>query len=221
MRKLITIIGAFVLGFGLCGCSKIKETPKLEVRPNTTQVVLLEEEVETETETEVVETEEELTEEKFIEQAKEYLSQYMEESMVVKIITWAIDAGILSALFAISLKYRKYKHTTTEDLIKGFKTDVETKLKESFDKMSVEEIKKVVDKVDDLEASLETIMKVLVLAQDTSTKGRATLIDFLGSKTDSREVREATREVKKTLIEEETKAKEINDKVSTEYQEIF
>ena len=80
-------------------------------------VTVLAEEPEPEPEV-VEETEQEPTLDEFKAEVQAWMSQYMEESLVVKIITWMVDAGVLSALFVVYLKYRKYKHTTIEDLTK-------------------------------------------------------------------------------------------------------
>lgn len=179
------------------------------------------EEPEPPVEVEPVEVETEPTLDDFKLEVENYLSQYMEESMVAKIITWLIDAGVLTALFAVYLKYRKYKHTTIEDLLTQFKDKMGVWLKENFDKLSAEEIAKLENAIDNLEKSNETIMKVLVLSQDNTAKGKAALIEYLGSKTDSKEVKEAATQVTETLEEQEKVKNEVNEKVAGEYKEIF
>ena len=167
------------------------------------------------------EAEPEPTLDDFKAEVSDWLSQYMEESMVVKIITWMIDAGVLTALFAVYLKYRKYKHTTIEDLTKQFGDKVGVWLKENFDKLSAEQIDKIKQSVDDLEKSNETIMKVLVLMQDNTAKGKAALIEYLGSKTDSPEIKQAVTDVSNTLEEQEKVITEVKSKVQGKYESIF
>lgn len=183
-------------------------------------VTVLAEEPEPEPEV-VEETEQEPTLDEFKAEVQAWMSQYMEESLVVKIITWMVDAGVLSALFVVYLKYRKYKHTTIEDLTKYFGDKVGIWLKENFDKLSEEQIAKITKSVDDLEKSNETIMKVLVLMQDNTAKGKAALIEYLGSKTDSEEVKEATEQVATVLDEQEKTNAKVKAKVSGEYEDIF
>lgn len=171
---------------------------------------------------EVVEEEEvEPTLDDFKLEVENWLSQYMEESLVVKIITWLIDAGVLSALFVVYLKYRKYKHTTIEDLTKQFGDKIGVWLKENFDKLSEEQLDTINKNINDLEKSNETIMKVLVLMQDNTAKGKAALIEYLGSKTESQEVKNAVDEVNVALEEQEKVKAEVVDKVSGDYEEIF
>ena len=175
-----------------------------------------------EPEAEVVEEQEtEPTLDDFKAEVQTWLEQYMEESLVVKIITWLVDAGVLSALFVVYLKYRKYKHTTIEDLTKQFGDKVGIWLKENFDKLSEEQIAKITKSVEDLEKSNETIMKVLVLMQDNTAKGKAALIEYLGSKTDSEEVKKAATIVTATLDEQVKLSNKVKAKVSGEYEEIF
>ena len=157
----------------------------------------------------------------FKAEVEAWLSQYMEESMVVKIITWLVDAGVLSALFVVYLKYRKHKSMTIEDLLNQYKAKMGEWLKENFDKLSKNEIDKLTNAIDNLEKSNETIMKVLVLMQDNTAKGKAALIEYLGSKTDSKEVESAVNEVSQALEEQEKAVAEVKDKVSGNYEEIF
>jgi len=201
MKKVFKVIVLVVLSFLLLGMP----------------VVAFAEEVEPP----VVEEEKEPTIDDFKAEVQAWMSQYMEESMVIKIINWLVDAGVLSALFIVYLKYRKHKNTTIEDMIKQFGDKIGVWLKENFDKLSEEQIATINENIAKLEDSNETIMKVLVLMQDNTAKGKAALIEFLGSKTESKEVKEAVKDVNEKLEEQEKITQEIKDKVSGEYEEIF
>lgn len=157
----------------------------------------------------------------FKAEVQAWMNQYMEESLVVKIITWMVDAGVLSALFVVYLKYRKHKSMTIEDLLNEYKAKMGEWLRENFDKLSVEQIDKINASLDSLEQSNETIMKVLVLMQDNTAKGKAALIEYLGSKTDNKEVKEAAIEVSQVLEEQEKTNAEVKEKVAGDYKEIF
>jgi len=157
----------------------------------------------------------------FKAEVQAWMSQYMEESLVVKIITWMVDAGVLSALFVVYLKYRKHKSMTIEDMLNEYKAKMGEWLKENFDKLSVEQIDKINESLATLEQSNETIMKVLVLMQDNTAKGKAALIEYLGSKTDSKEVKDAAEEVSQVLEEQEKATAEVKDKVAGDYEAIF
>lgn len=157
----------------------------------------------------------------YVEEIKAFMSKYIDSALVANIITWLTETGIMSALVVVWAKYSKYKSKTVDEMIDVFKNEIDGYLKESFDKLSEGEIKNIINNIDKLEESNETIMKVLVLMQDTSTKGKAALIDFLGSKTSSKEIKEASEEVAKALEKEQEKADEINSAVAGEYKEIF
>ncbi len=218
MRKYLSVIFVVLLClFSFLKPIKLYADEVDEVEEVEEEVVEVVEETEETVEqpTEIVNEIED--EETFKEIAQEFLNKYLEESMVSKIITWAADAGVLTALFFVYRKYSKYKHTTIEDMIKMFKDQMEKWLKEQTDKLSKEEISKITNAINDLENSNETIMKVLVLMQDNTAKGKAALIEYLGSKTDSREVKEAAVEVSEKLEEIKKKDEEINEAVKDDY----
>ena len=147
--------------------------------------------------------------------------KYIERDTVQKIISWLTDAGVLASLFVVYLKYRKYKKNTVEEVISAVKKEIGDYLTENFEKLSQDEIDKVKQAIKSLESSNEVIMKVLVLMQDNTAKGKTALIDYLGSKTESDEVKQATEDVKETLEQQEEIREEAFEKVEKDYQEIF
>lgn len=163
----------------------------------------------------------EMTEEEFKLAIEDYLSQYIERDTVQKIIGWLTDAGVLASLFVVYLKYRKYKKNTVEEVIGAVKKEIGDYLTKNFEKLSQDEIDKVKQAIKSLESSNEVIMKVLVLMQDNTAKGKTALIDYLGSKTESDEVKQATEDVKETLEQQEEIREEAFEKVEKDYQEIF
>lgn len=167
-------------------------------------------------ETEVVETEE-----KFAEKVKNYVAQYTGESLAIKIVGWLVDAGVLSGMFVVWLKYRKYKHNTVEEVIGAVKSEVGTYTKEAINSLSESQIKSIIDKVGDLEGAVETIMKVLVLMQDTTAEGKVALLDYLGSKTNNPEIKEQASDEKEKIEEQIKKDEVVRDKVANDYEEIF
>lgn len=167
------------------------------------------------------EAEEEVTEEKFADKVKEYVGQYTGETLAIKIVGWLVDAGVLSGMFVVWLKYRKYKHNTVEEVIGAVKAEVGDYTKQAIDSLSEEEIKKIIDKVGDLENSIEVIMKVLVLMQNNTPEGKVALLDYLGSKTNNKEVKEQAVEEKAKIEEKIKKDDEVREKVAGDYEEIF
>lgn len=165
--------------------------------------------------------EEEITEEAFKEKIQAYLTNFMSESMVAKIIGWLVDAGVLTALLGIYLKYRKYKHNSLEDVVKSTKEMIDENLQKSIDNLSKEKIDKLVKSIETLEQANETIMKVLVLMQDNTSKGKVALLEYLGSKTNNEEVKEAVKDTQEELENALAKKEEVESKVKDEYKEIF
>ena len=170
---------------------------------------------------ESTEPEEVESEEKFTEKVKDYLSQYVGDNLAIKIVGWLVDAGVLSGMFVVWLKYRKYKHNTVEEVIGAVKEEVGAYTKDAINSLSEKEIKSIVDKVADLENATETIMKVLVLMQDTTPEGKVALLDYLGSKTNNKEIQEQAKAEKNKIENQIEKDDEIRKKVADDYEEIF
>lgn len=170
-------------------------------------------------ETEVAEVTE--TEETFAQKVKEYVAQYAGESLAIKIVGWLVDAGVLSGMFVVWLKYRKYKHNTVEEVIGAVKSEVGEYTKNTIQGLSETQIKSIIDKVGDLEGAVETIMKVLVLMQDTTPEGKVALLDYLGSKTNNTEIKEQAADEKEKIEKQIEKEEEVRDKVADDYEEIF
>lgn len=157
----------------------------------------------------------------FTEKVKDYLSQYVGDNLAIKIVGWLVDAGVLTGMFAVWLKYRKYKHNTVEEVIGAVKDEVGKYTKDAINSLSEKEIKSIVDKVADLENATETIMKVLVLMQDTTPEGKVALLDYLGSKTNNQEIKEQAETEKNKIENQIEKDDEIRKKVADDYEEIF
>ena len=194
-----------------------------ETHVESEEIAQNEEVVETPTETQDPQDtqEEEITEETIKAKIEGYLANFMSESMVAKIIGWLVDAGVLGALLGIYLKYRKYKHNSLEDVVKSTKEMIDENLQKSIDNLSKEKIDKLVKSIETLEQANETIMKVLVLMQDNTSKGKVALLEYLGSKTQNEEVKEAVKDTQEELENALAKKEEVQSKVKDEYKEIF
>lgn len=174
-------------------------------------------------EPEVTEVEEEMTEEEksALAEIKSKLSERLDEQKVESIIKWCFDSGILLALLGVYIKYRKAKYKTVEDIANLLKDLVKKYIKENFDELSKDQIASLVNGLDKVEKSTETIMKVLVLMQDNTKQGKIALLDFLGSKTDSKDVKDASKEVTEELEKQEAKDAEVKKEVEGDYEKIF
>lgn len=169
----------------------------------------------------VVEETEEMTEEDFKKAIEDYLAQYIERDTIQKLIGWLTDAGVLASLFFVYLKYRKYKHTTIEDIVNETKKEVGKYLTENFDKLSKEQVDKINEQLEKATESLNVMMKVLALSQDSSTKGKLALIEYLGENAQNKEVKETVKEVSDSLNEQKEIKEEVFEKVEKEYTQIF
>lgn len=222
MRKLMKFGCLVAIILFMCSFYAVLGTVKAENVED--EETLVEEEIPLESEENALNediTEEDITEEDVKEKIQAYLTNFMSESMVAKIIGWLVDAGVLTALLGIYLKYRKYKHNSLEDVVKSTKEMIDENLQKSIDNLSKEKIDKLVESINTLEQANETIMKVLVLMQDNTSKGKVALLEYLGSKTKNEEVKEAVKDTQEELENALAKKEEVESKVKDEYKEIF
>lgn len=168
-------------------------------------------------------SEEELTEEekKALDEVKGWLSEHLNKQAVANIITWVSEAGVLTGLLTIYIKYNKFKGKTIEDLINLFKSEMQKWLEENFAKLSEEQISLLVNRLSKVEMGQETVMKVLVLMQDSTKEGKIALLDFLGSKTENKEVKEAAADLSAELEQQKAKEDEVKEAVKNDYEKIF
>ena len=158
-----------------------------------------------------------LTEEGFTEKIREFFEQYLSADMVANIINWAIDSGLLIALFGVYLKYRKYKSLSSEEIAKKVDDRIKQELKESFEKLSEEQLQGLINKVNSYEDVLNTLEKALILSQDKTAEGKKALLDLISEKTNSSEVKKEASNVKDKVVEEQKTIDEIQEKVKDNY----
>jgi len=199
MKKLI------VLPFALFGLTLIPRSDTLATHAESEEVV----EVENEEEKEA------------LDEIKAKLSEHLDKELVEDIFKYVFDGTLGLALVGIYIKYRKGKVKTLEDVAKLLEKLVADYIKANFEKLSEEQIKAIKEGLDKVTESNETIMKVLVLMQDSTSKGKVALLDFLGSKTNNKEVKNAAEEVTKEIEKQDEKKEEVNKAVEGEYKDIF
>ena len=158
-----------------------------------------------------------LTEEGFTEKIREFFEQYLSADMVANIINWAIDSGLLIALFGVYLKYRKYKSLSSEEIAKKVDDRIKQELKESFEKLSEEQLQQLINKVNSYGDVLNTLEKALILSQDKTAEGKKALLDLISEKTNSSEVKKEASNVKEKVVEEQKTIDEIQEKVKDNY----
>ena len=164
--------------------------------------------------------EEEMTEEQFTEKMKEFLSQYLNENIVAEIITWAYNTGLLTVLMTLYIKSRKYKGKSAQEIQELVKQDIPSLVKECFNKMSVEHLQAIYNRMGELEHGMQIMMKALVLAQDKTAEGRIALLNLITEKTNNTEVTKVAEMVKQEIIEETKAEKLIIEKISGDYNPV-
>lgn len=150
----------------------------------------------------------------------EYANAKIKNENIKNIVTWSIEGGLLGSLLIVYIKYRKYKHNSLEDMVKSVKKVTGDFLSTKFDEYSNEMITPVKTAISNLQNGLDTVMKVLVLMQDNTPKGKVALIEFLGSKTNNEETKKSIKKVEQNIESAENKKAEINAKVNNAYEEI-
>lgn len=212
MKKCLIAIPFLALGLSLS---------PLAVSTTVTPAYATEESEVVEESESVLTEESELTEEGFIAQTKAFLSKYLDEQLVLSIINWAIDVGLLTALFGVYLKYRKYKSMSSKEIAQETKTVVENAVKAKMQELTAVELEKIYKVVSNLEEGLKTTNKALVLAQDKTAEGKIALLNLISEKSSDSETKEKADEVKTKIVEEEETKEEVNKDVSGDYNSIF
>lgn len=155
-----------------------------------------------------------------IDKAKAWLGQYFDSTMVMNIINWAIDSGLIIIIAGIYFKFRKYKALSSIEISNKVNEIAKETIKAEFEKLSVEKLQSLVSKLDDVDNTLSVLERAIVLSQDRSAEGKIALLNLIAEKTDKKEVKENIVEVKTIVEKEKAKETEIKDKVSEDYRPI-
>lgn len=215
MKKRIFIIPILLLAF----LSFVLFTSRVQVKaeeitePETTETETPKDEIE-------IKDVEEIVKGIVKEIAEKYFGNYADKQLIADIVVIASAVITYLIVIGVNIKYGKYKKGGVTEIIDSFKkvdaNHLENSLKTAYEK--IDTLEKVIV---ELKQSNETIMKVLVLAQDNTTKGKVALLEYLGSKTNNQEIVQAKEVVQKELEKEIETKQEVNEKVSEEYKEIF
>ena len=166
------------------------------------------------------EEEQEPTFDDFKAEVEAWLSQYLEKDLLTQIISWAVDAGVLSGLFAVYLKYRKYKNKTIGQLVEEIKANVTKQMEDDFKNLSEEQQQKLINGIETLKKSNELVIKALVLAQSKTTENKLALLDLVGEANTDVEVKQAVESVRQEVeANQETKEK-VQEVVKDDYHPI-
>lgn len=163
---------------------------------------------------------EEPTFDDFKAEVEAWLSQYLEKDLLTQIVSWAVDAGVLGGLFAVYLKYRKYKNKTIGQLVDEIKANVTKQMQDDFKNLSEEQQQKLINGIETLKKSNELVIKALVLAQSKTTENKLALLDLVGEANTDVEVKQAVESVRHEVeANKETKEK-VQEVVKDDYHPI-
>lgn len=179
-----------------------------------------------ETDTDIT-IEAEVDEEKLTEQVtqiiSDFLGNYLQESFVAQIISWLIDVGALGALVGIFLKYRKYKHTTLEDITKLAGETIKNQLGESFKDMDGNTAKLIGEMfvaIGTLSAKMDNLIQAFALSQDKSAEGKIAMLQIVQGTTEDKNLNDKIEEMKTEITTTEEAIQEVEEKVQGEYKDI-
>lgn len=158
--------------------------------------------------------------EEFKQQVTDWLSQYLEKDLVVQIISWAVDVGVLGGLFTVYLKYRKYKGKTIEQLVDEVKAKVTETMENDFKNLSKEQQEKLINGLETLKKSNELVIKALVLAQSKTTDSKLALLDLVSESNTNVEVKEAVEQVREEIQANEEQKQKVQEAVKEDYNPI-
>ena len=154
MKKLLLLlIMLCVLCVGTVGFASAEETPVTTGEITEEPPVATGEITEETSGTVPEQTEEKSYEEIATEIAESILSQYLPEYQVQKIISLGIGGVVIAlgfALIVIYAKYRKYKHNNLVDVKNTVITETEKDLAEKLTIFSQEQIKPIIEQVNNL-----------------------------------------------------------------------
>lgn len=179
-----------------------------------------------ETDTDIT-IEAEVDEEKLTEQVtqiiSDFLGNYLQESFVAQIISWLIDIGAMGALVAIFLKYRKYKHTTVEDITKLAGQTIKEQLGSSFKDMDGNTAKLIGEMfvaIGTLAAKMDNLIQAFALSQDKSAEGKIAMLQIVQGTTEDKNLNDKIEEMKTEITTTEEAIQEVEEKVQGEYKDI-
>lgn len=158
--------------------------------------------------------------EEFQAEVEKWLSNYLEKDWLTKVISWAVDAGVLGGLFTVYLKYRKYKNKTIGQLVDEIKEQVTKQMGDDFKNLSTEQQEKLINGLETLKKSNELVIKALVLAQSKTTDSKLALLDLVAQSNTDVEVQETVKEVRQEVEKSEEQKQKVQEAVKDDYNPI-
>lgn len=151
-----------------------------------------------------------------IDEMSQWLSENLNKETIYRIVQWCIDGCIGIGLIVVLIKYYTTKKTKEED-IESIASRVVNTILEGKNETEKKEIQ---ENIGEIKTAIDTIVKALVLMQDSSSKGKVALLELLNVAKDGNisKVVEETKEIIESKIKEENVVKEA---VQEEYKDIF
>ena len=212
MKYLFSLLALFGLLFVL---PQVKVRAEEDVEPMTEEVV---EEEEQEEQPIVIENKN--AQEIVTEVAEKYLGEYLDKQLIADIVALLFGMTGVVGVFVTNLIYRKSGKSGVNAFMDALEKNDGKHLKEFIAQLEQDK-EKLANQVNQLKVGYETIMKVLVLMQDSTPKGKIALIEYLGSKTNDDSIQEVVKEVGEEIKKQEEVKAEVNEKVNGDYEEIF
>lgn len=215
MIKTLLLASALVFGADASSTEVVSE-PIVSV-DETSEVIT----TETTTTTEIITTEDiSKAEEEVKGKLTEFLDKYLDKNTVANIINWCIDAGVLSALAILLVKYRKFKVKTIEQIVDEVKNALEKYLKECFDKLSDEQIAQIKEAISHAGRSVDHLKKVIYLLNSKDANDKITALEILAESVKDEKEKEKINEVKDQVVKEQEQKQKTLDKVKDDYSSI-
>lgn len=229
-------LNLILLSASIAGANEVAptdgEATSIDSEPSTSEVASVEESEEEEvssvpTSTSSIEEKGDIADndgtmsyEEFQAEVEKWLSNYLEKDWLTKVISWAVDAGVLSGLFTVYLKYRKYKNKTIGQLVDEIKEQVTKQMGDDFKNLSTEQQEKLINGLETLKKSNELVIKALVLAQSKTTDSKLALLDLVAQSNTDVEVQETVKEVRQEVEKSEEQKQKVQEAVKDDYNPI-
>ena len=146
--------------------------------------------------------------------------EHFNQQVVMSIVQWVVDSGLIGIICAVYAKYRKYKALSSKEIADAVIKECKDQIANALQEMSKEELESLKSKLDKVEASNEILQKALILAQDKTVEGRIALVNLISQKSESEEVQQVAEEVKETIVEEQAVVDKVQEQVKEDYNPI-
>ena len=110
---------------------------------------------------------------------------------------------------------------SNEEIAKEVKQTIENEVSKCMEKLTVEQINGLLEKIDSVEKGLDTTNKIMIFANDKTAEGKKALLELLSLKSNDEVTKKLAEEEKKKVEEEQKTKEEAKGKVEDNYKGIF